>query len=331
MEEIINSLSNPFDFESFKDLIKLYAKSKDRYEFHEKVSTYYEERDIDRYTHHPQVDDDRVEKEDLRSWKVLRFKSEEFPTEHRVYINPQIENVGKILDIFIPRCLEADVPFELKYMSQASERNDRLIIGSNTVAFQAHIDILRDIAKEHPEFVSTSGKPMLLSSPLDGWLGIADENIENEYKSYTESRLYCIDLAIKKFFLKHEEIDEDDLKALRKEVKSIEDEAHKDVENGYLESEEEESEISRQTNDLLRYVKINPALIEKYVSGNEESIKEIFDIFKEECIVKGIDPEYPIFQAGSRDKLLALDQKKKGISLAEIKHAIQEQGKEKDG
>ena len=45
----------------------------------------------------------------------------------------------------------------------------------------------------------------MLTSKLDGWMGIADENIDNRYHSYTQSRLGLIMSACKKYLLKHVE------------------------------------------------------------------------------------------------------------------------------
>lgn len=203
MEQIINNLKNPFDFEGFIKLLNIYANSADWYNFYGKVVTKNQDRPMQNKSRRMNALNKYMTEKGMEPWTVCEFFSELFPTGHRIYINSSLYASSKITELFILECEKNNIPFEIKYAIKEAGRSDGIVIGGNSSVFKKQIDILRKIAKEHPELIKECGKPHILTGELDGWMGIADENIDNRYCSYTQSRLGLIKSACIKFILKH--------------------------------------------------------------------------------------------------------------------------------
>lgn len=206
MEEILNQVSNPFDMDNFKRLTSMYLENESFREFYNDVVTCFQNRNMEEKNIPVYLKSDCVTVESMGHWKKTEYFSNFFPTEHRIYINSSLASSSAITQIFTDECIRQNLPFELKYAVKPHTRSDGIVIGSNTEVYKKHIDILRKIAIEHPELVQECGTPHLLTANLDGWMGLADENVGNRYRSYTENRLQIFDIAIKKYLLKHEEI-----------------------------------------------------------------------------------------------------------------------------
>lgn len=327
MEEILNSINNPFDFNSFKKLINIYLASKDWYEFYSNIVTYYQDRDIQGVEEGEGVKkpNDFVVDDYIGSWKKLEYFSSYFPTEHRIYINSSLDVTSTIVQKFIDECVKYDYPFELKYIVipdfYSLMRNDGIVIGSNTSVYEKHIDILRKIAKENPELIEKCGTPHILTSNLDGWLGLADENINERSKSYTQSRLDMINIAIMKFLLKHEELGEtvngfEKVKAVyNRSVESV----NSDIEDGIIDRKDYDIELNKKlSGNLERSINLDRKALILLLSNNETAIQEIYSLFQEECELQGIDPNMPTLYNGSKEALINLERETQNESKVDF-------------
>lgn len=206
IKEIIEDLDNPFEINRFINLLNMYMNSQDWNDFYRSVVTYYpNSKQIEGLAANIKEINDFVTKEGMDSYIKYEYFSNFFPTEHRVYINSPIDINKEFVELFISKCINKNIPFELKYAIERTNRSDGIVIGGNSAVFLKQIEILRGIAKEHPEYIERCETPHLLTASLDGWMGIADENVDNRFQSYTQSRLGLIISTCKKFILGHPE------------------------------------------------------------------------------------------------------------------------------
>lgn len=311
MEEILNTIPNPFDRENFKRILDIYLESKNWEELYSKIVTYYQDRDMQKRGPKVKKPNCFVIEEPLGDWKKLEYFSSYFPTEHRIYINSSLDSTGPIVQKFIDECVKEDIPFELKYIDtptyKSAQRNDGIVIGSNTSVYGKHIEILKKIAKENPELIEKCGTPHILTANLDGWMGLADENINERTKSYTQSRLDIIELSIMKFLLKHEELGEkvDGFEKVKNRYISSIDYVNGGIEDGYINSEDYELKLSK--NFFTRSNNLDKKALSLILNNNENAFQEIYSIFQKECEIQGIDPYMPTLYKGSREALINVD------------------------
>lgn len=315
MEEILESISNPYSMENYERLFNLFLNSKDYYELYSSVVTYFQEGfkegNVKEVSHNSKF----ARAEHMNIWHVIRKFSDFFPTEHRIYINAPADKVETIVSAFISECDSKKLPFELKYATEQIERNDSIVIGSNTLVYKKHIEILRQIAEEHPEIIEACGTPPLLTGVLDGWIGLADENVSNRFVSYNQSRLEAFTFSVNKFLYEHQDIARqigaEEIVSLYKKLESYRD-SGEDVREEYLQ-------------DILSYTKLsaeNKSKLSEYVKARPETLKEIYEQFLVECGRREIDSEFPVFYAGSRKQLLENEQSKKVDITDEIREKM---------
>ena len=322
MEDILDSLNNPFDFDGFINLLNLYLNSKDWNEFYSSVVTKYQDRSMESSENYSiNIKNEFIKKEYMGSlWVKYEYFSKIFPTEHRIYINSSLDASSKIVEAFMTECDKDNIPFELKYAIEKNNRSDGIVIGGNSTVFKKQIDILRKIAKEHPEFIKECGTPHMLTSKLDGWMGIADENIDNRYHSYTQSRLGLIMSACKKYLLKHVEYKDKIAKydLLVKEYKSRERLVENRIKSGKIPEAEKEANISKELTKKFVYYSYSYEIDLNEFSNiikNSEATKELYDIFLEECNNIGIDPNMPALYKGSKEDLLKAENPEKEANI----------------
>lgn len=315
MKEILESISNPYILENYERLFNIFLNSKDYEEFYLNVVTYFQDGIKDGYVQEVKNSSKFTRVEDMNIWHVMRKFSDFFPTEHRIYINAQPDKVGTIVSKFIAECDAKKLPFELKYATEQIERNDSIVIGSNTLVYKKHIEILRQIAEEHPEIIEACGTPPLLTGVLDGWMGLADENVSNRFVSYNQSRLEAFTFSVNKFLYEHQDIARqigaEEIVSLYKKLESYRD-SGEDVREEYLQ-------------DILSYTKLsaeNKSKLSEYVKARPETLKEIYEQFLVECGRREIDSEFPVFYAGSRKQLLENEQSKKVDITDEIREKM---------
>lgn len=306
MKEILDSVSNPYSEENFGRLVDLFLNSIDDNEFYSSIVTYYQDRIDTGELQDSYIKTNFIRVESLPGWIAQRYFSEFFPTEHRIYINAPLNYIGTIVDKFVSECDTRNLPFELKYPTSHVERNDSIVIGSNTEAYKSHIEILRQIAKEHPEIVNECGTPPLLTGVLDGWMGLADENITNRYISYTQSRLAIFKRSVNKYLCSHldlaTQIGAENIletsKSIERILLTIDEEKleglDKKIELGGIEVYLDNTSLSLESKKKLA----------EYIERNPQVLGDIHKEFLDECEKKEIDSENSIFYKGSRTQLL---------------------------
>lgn len=319
MEEILDSVSNPYEIENYRRLLDIYLNSKDQNEFYKNVVSYYDDRNYDSSLKDAKISNSNFLKtRSMGCWQVMEEFADFFKTEHRIYINSPLHNIGTIVDEFILECEDNNLPFELKFLTQNIKRNDSIVIGSNTETYEKHIEILRKIAKNHPEIIEECGTPPLLTGNLDDWMGLADENVANRYVSYTESRLKAFSKSISRYVYEHEELAEELSDAGILEIyEMLSDEYYNDHE----EDREEELEMCLDDCHLEQNSK---SILKEYISKRPEVINEIYAEFLKQCDKDDIDFENPTRYKGSKEILLDNSQKKYVTLTDEIRKKMKD-------
>lgn len=315
MEDILQNVSNPYRIENYERLLNIYLNSKDYREFYASVVSYYNDRDYNSELEGSNFSSKFLKSRYMGCWKVMNEFSGFFKTEHRIYINAPLNYVGTIVDKFITECEDRNLPFELKYLIQKIERNDSIVIGSNTESYEKHIEILRQIASENPEIVTECGTPPMLTGRLDNWLGLADENVSNRFVSYTESRLKVFSKSINKYLYEHQDI-----------IKEVEDEWILSIneELSFLDDFEDEKEEELDYSlDSYHLKEESKRKLNEYINQNPDVINELYEGFLSECDKRDIDPKSPTLYKGSRQCLLESKEKSNVSITDEVREKIQ--------
>lgn len=122
--------------------------------------------------------------------KYLTAGKDEFkPVEHRLYINPGSMHIYKFLTYFVLKCEEQNIPFYFKYVN--SDRDDGLVIYASTDLLETYLNILEQIAKEHPKMVANFSNPPILTGKVKWWLGYGSEPkvmVNGEKQSFNSLR-----------------------------------------------------------------------------------------------------------------------------------------------
>lgn len=306
MKRILDSISNPYSEENFERLVDLYLSSLDNDEFYKNVVTYYKDRVDTGKFNDPKLKTNFVRVESLPGWIVQRHFSEFFATKHRMYINAPLNHIGTIVDKFVSSCDAQNLPFELKYPCENTERNDTIVIGSCTEAYKSHIEILRKIAEEHPEIVKDCGTPPMLSGVLDGWIGLADENVANRYISYTQSRLDMLKRSINRYICTNPEFVSQIDSAFILETSKLLADRMSNLKNGEVDEDDIEY-VTDEVDIYLDNMTLTPDVRKKlseYITQNPNALKDIYKEFLEECERKNIDSKKPTLYEGSSKEFL---------------------------
>lgn len=101
-------------------------------------------------------------------------KEEVHNIEYRLYINCACKDIVKLVSSYIDKCDKKNIPFYFKY-SESRNRRDKVVIFCSKEHIKNNIEILKEIAKEHPEYVCNCGPMLDLVGNIDGWIGIASE------------------------------------------------------------------------------------------------------------------------------------------------------------
>lgn len=331
MEEILNDLHNPFDINGFTNLLKLLKNSDDARDFYSKIVAFYQDRSMDgKEGKIVQVPETFTTENSMGHWRYLEYYSRYFPTEHRIYINSSLESTSDIVRIFSNECIKNNIPFELKYITEKNPRSDGIVIGSTTQAYKKHIDILLQMAERYPELIKQCGTPHLLASPLNGWMGLSDENISNRALSYAESRIGIIIAACMKFLANHPEL-QDEIGDYKKAMdyyaetkKWIITDVEDDIELGIVDEKQKDSLINRRWNDKISNMLNEQSFrfsyrdFGKVLDKNPSMIEEVYKHFLDTCEIIGINPQMPTQYADSERDLLEVQEKETGIDIIDI-------------
>ena len=333
MKKILESLNNPFDKEGFIKLLNMFLNSESFCNFYGKIVLY----NIDRPTG-GEISYLKVEPYDYLNasyfddyWRHFEYFSDFFPTEHRIYVNSSLKSMEFIVKNFTEKCIDLNIPFELKYGTEEVNRSDGIVIGSNSMVYKKHIEILRELAEKNPEILSQCGTPHLLSGNLDGWIGLADEYTPNRMLSYTQSRIYLIYSACIKYLLNHPEY-QTEIEGSERMYNHF-DSIMYDLKNNLpIEKTENFTTLQKEQYINQRFdewvysyrssiYKINFQDFAKIINKNyPESINEMYQIFLECCTIRGIDSNMPIMNINSKHDLLQVEEKEQTIEESDLEN-----------
>lgn len=81
--------------------------------------------------------------------------------DYRIYINtPNGKNRFEFLEAFIRRCIERNIPYEMKGEEHTGDEKDRTCIYCFDEYFEETVRVLEEIKRENPELVSDIGTPI---------------------------------------------------------------------------------------------------------------------------------------------------------------------------
>ena len=115
--------------------------------------------------------------------------------EHRLYINCDSTVTHRIIRRFIEKCREQRSSYYFKF-DDFGDRDDNIVIYSDTGHLKKYIEILREIIKEE-HLEKSIHKPPLATGRIDGWIGYGTEP-ERENSSFNEIRSEHIEYCINK-------------------------------------------------------------------------------------------------------------------------------------
>lgn len=139
----------------------------------------------------------------IKSRYINARQESRIDVKHRLYLGCQNQDMYKITDLFKTKCEEQGIPYYFK-AALSSERDDKIVIYSDTQNLSNYVDILREIAKENPEIVARTGQPPALTGKIDNWIGIGDEPPRDENgnnHSFNEIRAKVIEDSIEEELL----------------------------------------------------------------------------------------------------------------------------------
>ncbi len=124
-------------------------------------------------------------------------KGNDFPVYHRLYLNIEEVDVHKVANELIKKCDNYNIPYYFKF-DEIGDRDDTLVVYSDTERLPYYINILQEIAKENPKIKARSKRPPILTGKIDGWIGYGSEPLEKNGKrsSFNKARSQCIEKAI---------------------------------------------------------------------------------------------------------------------------------------
>ena len=137
--------------------------------------------------------------------RYVNAKKEEVPNvEHRLYLNTESVDTYKMATIFVEKCNKHHLPYYFKF-AQDEVRDDTIVIYSNTENLTKYIDVLQEIKREHPQLVSRTKEPPILTGQIDGWIGYGSETSRDpngEKQSFNQVRSKCVERALDKATVK---------------------------------------------------------------------------------------------------------------------------------
>ena len=132
----------------------------------------------------------------VSSRHIYAKKKEQMPIEHRLYLNVNSTAVHRIAMEFISKCEEMDMPYYFKFNLMAN-RDDVIVIYSDTKHLTMFVDILNKIKEENPDLEGAFHEPPMLTGKIYDWLGYGTEPKE-EKTSFNKKRSEAIAAGIDK-------------------------------------------------------------------------------------------------------------------------------------
>ena len=135
----------------------------------------------------------------ISSRHLTARKEAGFDIEHRLYLNTESIDTEAVASLFIDKCMEKKIPFYFKY-DEYGNRDDTIVIYSDTEHLEQYITILRELKKENAELFSRTHQPPILTGKIDNWIGYGAEPQvlpNGERTSFNEVRSKVIEKGIK--------------------------------------------------------------------------------------------------------------------------------------
>ena len=131
----------------------------------------------------------------VSSLYVNSYQEENFDVEHRLYLNMELIDTYKIVNLFLKGCEERNLPYYFKF-DRTGSRDDSLVIYSDTLNLANYISILEDIKNKHKDLSEKIKRPPILTGMVNEFIGYGSEPLDKK-SSYTMKRSSIIEKAIK--------------------------------------------------------------------------------------------------------------------------------------
>ena len=180
MKDIINQVKSPFTDEKIKQLIEQYiAFDGNEAEFYRKINK----------------EDYSIAWSEKNHLKTSE-NSDENTEIYRIYLNLNEIDKVTVMQKYVQKCEEINKGYKIKYSTQQDDRNNEVVIITDSNNLEMDIDIIEEIT----EGIQLGELPPLVGIYKDG-IGIAEEYIKAPMYSYAEIRLDMIPKAILKYIL----------------------------------------------------------------------------------------------------------------------------------
>lgn len=118
--------------------------------------------------------------------RELRGKQEEYmEIKHRLYLNPEPNDMYNLLGCFTYRTLKKGIPFYYKFDdANTKTRDDEIVLYADDDNLFDYLNILEEIAKLKPEIIKRMNKPPMMTGYIENWIGYASEpRIDDSYNN----------------------------------------------------------------------------------------------------------------------------------------------------
>ena len=198
LQDLINNGVYPESFRKLKDYLKSMPEVKtldelNNYKYGHDVPT-----DIKDLFENYSWDSTKSE----QGWKyvssrnIYAGKRESIKPEHELYLNVDSTAIHRIAMEFISKCEEMNIPYSFKY-NEIANRDDVIVIYSDTKHLALYIDVLEKIKEENPDLNESFHQPPILSGKVTEWMGYGTTPRE-ENTSFNLKRANAIESGINK-------------------------------------------------------------------------------------------------------------------------------------
>jgi len=193
LAEVIKSVKQPnFDNEMITRLINgLYEKS--FYNYIQRQNRVENSGELDRQAEQDLWQKKAPGEQQQDSFRHMGYLGDIDYCISRLYINCNKSDLMTLANLFTEKCSVQKFPIYFKYSTNnQSKRADQMVIYSNIDNLSDYIQILQEIAQEHPDIIERCGEPPLLTGKINEWIGIGDEPAMSG-TSYSEVRANIIE------------------------------------------------------------------------------------------------------------------------------------------
>lgn len=203
--------------------------------------------------------------------RYLTAKKDQYSNvEHRLYLDTESLDTYKMTTYLVEKCDEHHLPYYFKF-DQYADRDDTIVIYSSTENLTKYVEILQEIKKEHPELVSRTKEPPVLTGKIDGWIGYGSEPAktpDGQRHSFNEIRAKVLENSIgkvtKQWIMNHrnQQITYQGQKMLFQEyiaMKSTE-KLIADLERRYISYEENDKKVAQRNGTRYNPTTVNDRL-----------------------------------------------------------------------